>query len=51
MEVAIIGPTAFPANLAELKKPMILPFDSPENIDMINGKVAATKPIESFESP
>ena len=41
----MIGPSAFPENLAEFKKPMILPFDSLANIDMINGKVAATKPV------
>jgi len=41
----MIGPRAVPANLAEFKKPMILPLDSPANIDMINGKVAAIRPV------
>jgi len=45
MEVAIIGPNAIPANLAEFKKPMIPPFGSMRNIDMIKGRVAATSPV------
>ena len=44
-EVATIGPSAFPANLAEFKKPMTPPFCSPANMDIVNGMVAATSPV------
>ena len=45
IEVAIMGPRALPANLAELRNPMIPPFDSAAKIEMTSGKVAAIMPV------
>lgn len=45
MEVAIMGPNAFPVNLAEFKKPITLPFGSSTNKEMMSGSVAAINPV------
>ena len=44
-EVAMMGPRAFPVNLAEFRKPMMPPFSSLTKIEKMSGMVAATSPV------
>lgn len=45
MDVAIMGPKAPAANLAEFTNPIVPPLGSVAKMEMINGIVAAMSPV------